>query len=201
MRAFSALSHSLLQDRSISWCAVGVLAYLLTLPHGTHVTVRALAKRGKEDRGRIARALRELEESRYLRRVVRGGRWWGQLRADYEVFDTPYEDEPPTGEPEKVRNPTSGESAESAESGSSSQRTLIAARMLGSLALTHPCLTLGASQVWRLAPLVVEWWDAGVSSAQLRAVLTDELPRRVHSPGALVESRLRDHHPAGPTPA
>ncbi len=193
MRAFSALSHTLFSDRSISWCAVGVLAYLLSVPDATRVTVRALAEQRGEGLGRIARALRELEESRYLRRVLRGDRETGQLVAVYEVFDTPYEDEPRAGEPEKVRNLTSGESA-----ASSHRRTLLAARLLGSLGITHPCLMLGASQVWRLAPLVVEWWDAGVSSAQVRAALTEGLPRRVYAPAALVENRLRHKRPAHP---
>jgi hypothetical protein len=54
--------------------------------------------------------LRELEESRYLRRVVRKDGESGQLFTVYEVFDTPYDDEPPAGEPEKVENLASGES-------------------------------------------------------------------------------------------
>ncbi|MFF7309629.1 hypothetical protein [Streptomyces sp. NPDC008137] len=136
--------------------------------------------------------MRELEKSRYLRTVADAGRGWGRRHSGYdvyEVFDTPYECEPPAGEPEKVRTPAPD------APGSSSQRTLHAARLLGSLGITHPCLTLGASQVWRLAPLVVEWWDAGTSDAGVRAALTGELPSRVPSPAALVEHRLRHQHP------
>ncbi|MFF2516925.1 hypothetical protein [Streptomyces sp. NPDC058086] len=62
-----------------------------------------------EGRARIATALRELEESRYLRRVVRKDGESGQLFTVYEVFDTPYDNGPPSGEPEKVENLASGE--------------------------------------------------------------------------------------------
>ncbi|GAA3807750.1 hypothetical protein ACFS5L_28380 [Streptomyces phyllanthi] len=109
-RAFSVFSNALLRDRSISWCAVGVLTYLLSLPNGARVTIRTLAEQRKEGRARIAAALHELEESRYLRRVVRKSRETGQLFTVYEVFDAPYEDEPPAGEDEKVQNLASGES-------------------------------------------------------------------------------------------
>lgn len=109
-RAFSVFSNALLRDRSLSWCAVGVLTYLLSLPNGARATIRTLAEQRKEGRARIAAALRELEESRYLRRVVRKDGESGQLFTVYEVFDTPYDDEPPAGEPEKVENLASGES-------------------------------------------------------------------------------------------
>ncbi|MFD8220792.1 hypothetical protein ACFV2U_45775 [Streptomyces sp. NPDC059697] len=109
-RAFSVFSNALLRDRSLSWCAVGVLTYLLSLPNGARATIRTLAEQRKEGRARIAAALRELEESRYLRRVVRKDGESGQLFTVYEVFDTPYDNEPPSGEPEKVENLASGES-------------------------------------------------------------------------------------------
>ncbi|MGW3725322.1 hypothetical protein [Streptomyces sp. NPDC000851] len=115
-RAFSVFSNALLRDRSISWCAVGVLTYLLSLPNGARATIRTLAEQRKEGRARIAGALHELEESRYLRRVVCKGRETGQLATVYEAFDTPYEDEPPTGDSEEAQSLASGESG-SASSG------------------------------------------------------------------------------------
>ncbi|MER6122531.1 hypothetical protein ABT173_07510 [Streptomyces sp. NPDC001795] len=109
-RAFSVFSNALLRDRSISWCAVGVLTYLLSLPNDARVTIRTLAEQRKEGRARIAAALHELEESRYLRRVVHKSRATGQLFTVYEVFDTPYDDEPPSGESGESQNLASGES-------------------------------------------------------------------------------------------
>lgn len=225
-RAFSVFSNALLRDRSISWCAVGVLTYLLSLPNEARVTIRTLAEQRKEGRARIAAALHELEESRYLRRVVRKDRESGQLFTVYEVFDTPYEDEPPAGEAEEVQNLASGESAdapsgappsgektreqeppsppppaepdEPAEPADVSERAALAARLLGSLGRADARLTLGAAEALRLAPLVEAWWDAGASSAQVRAALTDGLPRRLYSARALVENRLRRKCPVGP---
>ncbi|MEV0638431.1 hypothetical protein AB0I77_26525 [Streptomyces sp. NPDC050619] len=209
-RAFSVFSNALLRDRSISWCAVGVLTYLLSLPDEARVTIRTLADQRKEGRARIAAALHELEDSRYLRRVVRKSRESGQLFTVYEVFDTPYEDEPPAGEEEKVQNLASGERAvapsDALPSGEKTgeqeppspppARAALAAKLLGSLGRTDPRLTLGAAEALRLAPLVEEWWDAGASSAQLRAALTDGLPQPVYSARALVEDRLRRKRPA-----
>ncbi|MDX3453697.1 hypothetical protein PV396_17340 [Streptomyces sp. ME02-8801-2C] len=104
-RAFSVFSNALLRDRSLSGCAVGVLAYLLSLPSGVRVAVRTLAARCEETRARVAVALRELEESRYLRRVVRKAEGSGQFAITREVFDTLYDGRPPAGESEEVRNP------------------------------------------------------------------------------------------------
>ncbi|WP_447038340.1 hypothetical protein [Streptomyces sp. DSM 118878] len=109
-RAFSSFANSLLRDRSISWCAAGVLMYLLSLPNGARATVRSLADQRKEGRMRVAAALRELEESRYLRRVVYHDKETGQLGTVYEVFDAPYDEAPPAGDGEKVQNLASGES-------------------------------------------------------------------------------------------
>ncbi|MEU5094550.1 hypothetical protein [Streptomyces sp. NPDC020996] len=225
-RAFSVFSNALLRDRSISWCAVGVLTYLLSLPNEARVTIRTLAGQRKEGRARIAAALHELEESRYLRRVVRKSRENGQLFTVYEVFDTPYEDEPPAGEEEEVQNLASGVAdgepsgplpsgektgeqeppsppppppADAADAAAAiGERTALAAKLLGSLGRAEPRLTLGAADALRLAPLVEEWWDAGASSAQVRAALTDGLPSRLYSAAAIVENRLRRKRPAGP---
>ncbi|MBZ9645204.1 hypothetical protein [Streptomyces sp. PSKA30] len=71
--------------------------------------------------------------------------------------------------------------------------------MLASRSRTHLRLTLGAAEALRLAPLVEEWWDVGATSAQVRAALTDGLPRRVFSPRALVENRLRRKRPDAST--
>ncbi|MET7679128.1 hypothetical protein [Streptomyces sp. NPDC005423] len=204
----------------LSWCAVGVLTYLLSLPGEARVTIRTLADQRKEGRSRIAAALHELEDSRYLRRVVRKNPESGQLFTVYEVFDTPYEDGPPAGEEEKVENLASGELADAPSdalpSGEQtreqeppspppeaelSERTALAAKLLGSLGRTEPRLTLGAADAVRLAPLVEEWRERGATSAQVRAAPTDGLPRRMYSPGAIVENRPRRKCPPAPIPA
>ncbi|MFE0172575.1 hypothetical protein ACFWZ2_09690 [Streptomyces sp. NPDC059002] len=224
-RAFSSFANSLLRDRSISWCAAGVLMYLLSLPNGARATVRSLAEQRKEGRMRVAAALRELEESRYLRRAVHKDRGNGQLCTVYEVFDTPYDEEPREGDGKKVQNLASGESASGAAgplpSGEKTREERppspeprspeprspeppspeppgAAARLLSSLGRSEPRLALGAAEAVRLAPLVEEWWAVGVSDAGVRAALTQGLPPRVYSAVALLGDRLRRKLPAAP---
>jgi hypothetical protein len=187
-RVFSGFSAALLRDRGISWCAVSVLTYLLTLPTADRVSVRMLASRGVEKRGRIVAALRELEELRYLRRVVRQGERGSQLSVVYEVFDRPYEIESPTGETEKVRDPHAP-----------SRHTVRAAHLLISLGRIDPRLTLDATEALRLAPLVEAWWERGLDSARVRAALAYGWPGPVHSASAHVEARLRYGCPVAST--
>ncbi|MGW7417221.1 hypothetical protein [Streptomyces sp. NPDC054863] len=117
-RAFSIFANELLRDRSISWCAAGVLMYLLSLPECATASVRSLAKQRKEGRTRIAGALHELEGSGYLRRPTRNVAETGRIETYYEVYDTPFdrgraEGEPRAGRdvPEDGRNPAPGETA------------------------------------------------------------------------------------------
>ncbi|MFD8813425.1 hypothetical protein ACFV23_18515 [Streptomyces sp. NPDC059627] len=103
MRAFAALAHSRFGDRRLSWGAAGVLAYLLGLPNGCWMTERILAERRREGCMSIVASLRELEERRYLRRVVSRDPVTRQYSTVCEVFDRPYESAPPAGEMQKVR--------------------------------------------------------------------------------------------------
>lgn len=187
VRAFAGFSAALLRDRRISWCAVSVLTYLLTLPNDARVSLRMLAAQRPEGRDRIAAALRELEERRYLRRVVREGAnraAAGRLPVLYEVFDTPYEAEPPRGETQKVR-----------DRGAPGRRTVQAAHLLISLGQIDPRLTLAADEALRLAPLVEQWWRRGASSAEVRAALAYGWSGPVHSAPAQLEERLRNARP------
>ncbi|MEV7388730.1 hypothetical protein [Streptomyces sp. NPDC091215] len=103
LRAFAALAKSLSWDRRLSWGAVGVLAYLLCLPNGSWITERILAERRREGCMSVVASLRELEERRYLRRVVSRDPVTRQYSTVCEVFDRPYEFAAPAGEMQKVR--------------------------------------------------------------------------------------------------
>lgn len=102
LRAFAALANSLSRDRRLSWGAVGVLAYLLCLPNGCWVTERIIAERRREGCMSVVASLRELEERRYLRRVVRRDPVTRQYSTVCEVFERPYEFQAPAGELQKV---------------------------------------------------------------------------------------------------
>ncbi|MBV1953748.1 hypothetical protein ACWGR3_10465 [Streptomyces albidoflavus] len=92
-RSFTSLPNATTRDKHLSWAAMGILSYLLGLPDGSRTSVRQLAALRDEGRDRVAAALRQLEENRYLRRVKRQGPT-GRFTTDYEVFDVPYVDEP-----------------------------------------------------------------------------------------------------------
>ena len=102
LRAFAALANSRFGDRRLSWGAVGVLAYLLSLPNGSWITERILAAQRREGCMSIVASLRELEERRYLRRVVRRDPVTRQYSTVCEVFERPYEFQAPSGELQKV---------------------------------------------------------------------------------------------------
>ncbi|MEU0140245.1 hypothetical protein ABZ203_10385 [Streptomyces albidoflavus] len=92
-RSFTSLPNATTRDKHLSWAAMGILSYLLGLADGSRTSVRQLAGLRAEGRDRVAAALRQLEEFRYLRRVRRQGPT-GRFTTDYEVFDVPYVDEP-----------------------------------------------------------------------------------------------------------
>ncbi|QOV36757.1 hypothetical protein IM697_43530 [Streptomyces ferrugineus] len=163
---------------------MSVLTCLLALPNRARVTLRALATPSAKGRRRVADALRELEERRYLRRAGVAG----QRPVVYEVFDTPYEADPRTGETEKVP-----------ESDAPSRQTVRAAHLLISLRDIDRRLTLDGAEALRLAPLVERWWERGVSSARVRAALAYEWPGPVHSASAHVEACLVRGCPEAPT--
>ncbi|RPE42025.1 hypothetical protein EDD90_5126 [Streptomyces sp. Ag109_O5-1] len=103
LRAFAALAKSLSRDRRLSWGAVGVLAYLLCLPNGSWITERIIAERRREGCMSVVASLCELEERRYLRRVVSRDPVTRQYSTVCEVFERPCESRSPMGEMQKVR--------------------------------------------------------------------------------------------------
>ncbi|WUF66561.1 helix-turn-helix domain-containing protein [Streptomyces decoyicus] len=68
---YTIVGNHLTQHRSLSGLAIGLAAYIQSLPEGAPVDIRTLAKRFPEGRERIAAALRELEAYGYLERVRR----------------------------------------------------------------------------------------------------------------------------------
>ncbi|MFF7360911.1 translation initiation factor IF-2 [Streptomyces sp. NPDC008125] len=82
---FTILHNSLAQRRG-SAAAVGVGAYILSLPDGAPVTVDALCAHFDEGRITLSRALRELEHAGYL--VRRKERWAGGVIRTRTYFRT-----------------------------------------------------------------------------------------------------------------
>lgn len=225
-RSFTTVTNALVRDRSISWCASGVLMYLLSLPNNARADIRSLAGQRKEGRARITDALHDLERAGYLRRVLVKNKKSGELSTVYEVFDHPCTDRV-TAEPaepaENGQNLASGDrdrddtgslpKGEKTGEQKPPSRPLpkltvpeqlrSATELLLSLRGRDPRLTLGTAEAVRLAPLVGEWREAGASDAQLREALTGGLPARVLSAPGLLADRLRRKLPTRlprPTP-
>lgn len=78
--------HNALAQRRGSAVAVGVGAYILSLPDGAPVTVDALCAHFDEGRITLSRALRELEHAGYL--VRRKERWAGGIIRTRTFFRT-----------------------------------------------------------------------------------------------------------------
>ncbi|WP_405500663.1 hypothetical protein OG501_17435 [Streptomyces niveus] len=213
-RSFTTVTNALVRDRSISWCASGVLMYLLSLPNNARADIRSLAGQRKEGRARITDALHDLEKAGYLRRVLVKNKKSGELSTVYEVFDHPCTDRV-TAEPaepaENGQNLASGDrdrdDTGSLPKGEKTgeqrppsrplpkltvpEQLRSATELLLSLRGRDPRLTLGTAEAVRLAPLVGEWREAGASDAQLREALTGGLPVRVLSAPGLLADRLR----------
>ncbi|MFE5369208.1 hypothetical protein [Streptomyces mirabilis] len=109
---YTQIMNAALQDERLSFRARGLMAYLLSLPPGTHINSVELAQRAKEGRDAIRKALAELEEFGYLRRTARRSSK-GTFRAnavlcddpDLPLDDEPGPENPAPGNPPKRRPP------------------------------------------------------------------------------------------------
>jgi hypothetical protein len=85
---YTMVSNVALRDRTLSFRARGVLAYVLSLPDGAKCNVQQLTRLSLEGRDAIRRALAELVAARYVSRVKNrdvNGTW----RWEMTVFDRP----------------------------------------------------------------------------------------------------------------
>lgn len=87
---WTSIPNAMLEDRSLSWRARGLLAYLLSRPTVWETDSERLAQQGREGRDAVRTALRELEDARYLFRVKSQGSD-GRWTTDYVVYDHPLE--------------------------------------------------------------------------------------------------------------
>ncbi|WP_149181036.1 helix-turn-helix domain-containing protein [Streptomyces sp. TRM49041] len=215
-RNFTTVGNELLRDPNISFVAAGVLVYLLSLPEAACVDIRTLAKRRREGRTRIGRALHELEAAGYLRRESYQDPRTGYWLTTYDVYDTPFEDSPaaPTAPaapaaPPPVREPAPGnpdagdagalppvEKTGVQEPPSPSPTPSRAVQLLTSLGRREPRLAAGEGEMAKLGPLVEEWFAVGATETAVREALTAGLPDPVYAPAALLADRLKRKKPA-----
>lgn len=111
---FVLLNKESLQDKSISWQAKGLLAYLLSLPDDWQILVVDLANRSTNGKDSTAAILNELIKAGYIERQKikdEKNRFGGY---DYTVFDSPKKESPKTDNPftgnPKTESPKTGNS-------------------------------------------------------------------------------------------
>ncbi|MDQ1027308.1 hypothetical protein QF035_004890 [Streptomyces umbrinus] len=175
-----------------------VAAYIDRLPGGADISVKTLAKTLPYGQCALRTALNNLQRAGHLRRgrehladsgsprwitrtwfsrTARDDDWW----AAFTRGDVPKEpQEPPSG-----------------QGGPTRSRAYI---LLAALGRTTPALSLSARACEDLAPLVTEWFARGATDEYVLQALTAGLPVPVHSPAAIVRTRLTTKLPPEPEP-
>ncbi|MEY9911828.1 hypothetical protein ABIA35_008085 [Catenulispora sp. MAP12-49] len=214
VRFFTNLGNEVLRDSRLSFCARGILAYLLSQPDGKRDDIRTLAERTPEGRERVASAMRELEKLGYLARTKKRTPE-GHIYTDVEVFDrpggassqlgpnvgfpdfggavaSPDGDHPVKERGEEPTHPASApDDADPGREGDCDEETRASAELLARALRAEPRLALGWIDVLRLAPLVTEWRRRGASELHIAGSLTSGLPRGgVYHPARFIETRL-----------
>ncbi|WP_254408833.1 hypothetical protein, partial [Streptomyces sp. AC495_CC817] len=170
-----------------------VAAYIDRLPDGADISVKTLAKELPYGQCALRTALNRIQDAGHLRRgrehltaksgtpqwitrtwfsrTARDDTWW----ARFTRGDVP-EEEPDRARPTRSR----------------------AHILLAALGRTAPALSLSQADCVTLAPLLTPWFERGATDESVIRALTTGLPVPVHSPAALIRTRLRDKLPPEP---
>ncbi|MFE2723532.1 hypothetical protein [Kitasatospora sp. NPDC059327] len=195
-RHFTVLPNGLLQDRRLSYTARGLLADLLSRPDGRREDGRQMADTSPQGRGTVRRALKELTDAGYYRvETVRLPD--GTLRSETHVYDTPHARPSATRPEPGERNSGRPDAPSVKEPGKApalppppDEHTRTAVATLFRVLRPEPRLRLGEAEALGLAPLVTQWLHRGCTADDLARALLPGLPAQLHSPVAVLRSRL-----------
>ncbi len=226
---YTIVGNHLVQHRELSGLAIGLGAYIQSLPEGAPVDIRTLAKRFPEGRDRISAALRELEAHGYLERVrrrtddgrivtvtisynnpeatrarrAREAAEQGKRRAAVPVKPEPAPEPEPAAAPAPAARPAPAPKPPPPalpQPRDQRKRHPAASALLASLRRDDARLLLSVQDVHRLAPSVAAWLERGVDPDSVRQALTTGLPQPLRNPAALIAHRLAKGLPP-PLPA
>ncbi|WP_369214244.1 hypothetical protein [Streptomyces flavofungini] len=167
-----------------------IAAYVDRLPDGTDISVKTLAKHLPYGQCALRTALNRLQAAGHLRRgrehvhtTGTGARWitrtWFSRTARDDAWWAAY---------------TRGDVPEAAPRGDRPTRSR-AFILLAALGRTAPALSLSSADCVALEPQVTQWFERGAAEPDVLRALTCGLPATVHSPAALVRSRLASKLP------
>ncbi|MFE7761143.1 hypothetical protein [Streptomyces sp. NPDC057438] len=171
-----------------------IAAYLDRLPDGADISVKTLAKELPYGQCALRTALNRLQEAGHLRRgrehlTAASGTshwitrtWFSRTARD----DTWWASFTRGGVPEESYKPPPTRSR--------------AHILLAALGRETPALSLSQADCAELAPLLAPWFERGATEERIHRALTAGLPTPVHSPAALIRTRLRDKLPPEPEP-
>lgn len=86
---FTTLPNEIIQDPKLSWKALGLLTYILSLPDNWKLRLSHLSQQKKTGRDATRTGLRELEEAGYLYMEKVRGEHGQYQRTVWLVTDTP----------------------------------------------------------------------------------------------------------------
>ncbi|WP_037834696.1 DNA-binding protein [Streptomyces sp. NRRL F-4474] len=207
---YTVVGNHLLQHRELSATAIGVAAYIQSLPAGAPVGIKALVARFPEGEVRIASALRELERHGYLERRrerLEGGRVVTRTYSYNKPGSAsgeppPPPDREPVPEPESDPEPDPAPEREAAVAPEAQRLHPGAADLLAGLRRRDPRLLLAERDVRRLAPCVSAWLERGVDPEAVARALSSGLPEDMRRPASVLAYRLTallpPHLPAAP---
>ncbi|WP_367043210.1 hypothetical protein [Streptomyces sp. Je 1-332] len=172
-----------------------IAASIDRLPDGADISVKTLAKHLPYGQCALRTALNRLQAAGHLRRgrehVYGSGsaRWitrtWFSRTARDDTWWTAFtRGEVPDPEPDRPQRPTRS-------------RAFI---LLAALGRTAPALSLSYADCVALEPQLTEWFTRGATEPDILRALTAGLPTPVHSPAALIRSRLTTKLPPAPVP-
>ncbi|MFF3622655.1 helix-turn-helix domain-containing protein [Streptomyces sp. NPDC002467] len=222
------VGNHLLQHRRLSATAIGIGAYIQSLPEGSPVGVKALAEWFPEGEIRIGSALRELERHGYLERrrerLASGRvvtRTYSYNKPGAAAGGPPPPPPPPEREPVPVPVPVPV--PEPAPEPAPEPQVAIApapapapasppapqpvhpqaADLLAGLRRHDPRLLLSERDVARLAPGMSAWLERGADPVAIGQTLSGNLPEPMRNPASVLAYRLNallpPHLPAAPT--
>ncbi|WP_426364765.1 helix-turn-helix domain-containing protein [Streptomyces sp. E-08] len=205
---FTVIGNHLAQHEALSLTAIGLATHIQSLPAGSPVDIRSLARRFPEGTTRIAAALRELEAHGYVRRnkertpagrvVTRTVSCNRPGAARHRRTIGSAEAPPPRPEPEppprRAEKPKARRRALPAVPQPAYPAPDLLATALDILAGLHredPRLHLSATEAEHLVPGVASWLERELTPEAVRRVLTFGLPTgTLHHPASLLAHRL-----------